>query len=80
MARGQVGELGIVNADFECVSARRVEEPVAHHCADGIGRDHRLADKAVDNAEDESLIDIRARHDCQRRLDRKMSNKHGEPA
>ena len=80
MAHGQVGELGVVDADFEGVSARRVQQPVAHHGADGTGRDHRLGDEAVDGAEDEWLIDGRARHDLQRRIEREMSDEYGEPA
>ena len=51
MARGQFGELGVVDADFERVGACRVEQPVAHHRADRAGRDHRLGDQAVDRAE-----------------------------
>ncbi len=80
MAHGQVGELGVVDPDFKDVSARRVQEPVAHHCPDRTGRDHRLRDEAVDGAKDDRLIDGRVRHDCQRRIDRKMPNEYGEPA
>ena len=55
VAHGQVGELGVVDADFEGVSARRVQQPVAHHRPDGTGRDHRLGDEAVDGAKNERL-------------------------
>jgi hypothetical protein len=74
----QVRQFGVVNADFESVSARRVQETIAHHCPDRIGRHHRLADEAVDDTEDESLIDVSTRHNCQCCLDRKMSDKHGK--
>ena len=47
--------------DFERIGARRVQEPVAHHRADGLGRDHRLGDEAVDRAKDGRLIEGRAR-------------------
>ena len=36
---------------FEYVSARGVQEPVAHHRPEGTGRHHRLGDEAVDGNE-----------------------------
>ena len=80
VAHRQVGELGVVDADFEGVSARRVQQPVAHHRPDGTGRDHRFGDEAVDGAKNERLIDGRAGHDRQRRIERKMSDEYREPA
>ncbi len=52
MARGQVGELGVVDTGFKRVGAGRVQEPIAHHCPDRMGGDHRLGDQAVDGAKD----------------------------
>ncbi len=80
MAHGQVSELGVVNAHFNGVRARRVQEPVAHHGSDGSGRDHRLGDEAIDGAKNNRLIDGCAGHDGQRRIERKMSNENREPA
>jgi hypothetical protein len=80
VARGQVGELGVVDGDFEGVGARRVQEPVAHHGADGTDRDHRLGDEAVDGAKDRRSIQGRACHDFQRRIERKVPNKYRESA
>ena len=34
VARGQVGALVVIDVDFQNVSARRVQEPVAHHGPD----------------------------------------------
>ena len=80
VANGQVGELGILKADVESVGARGVQEPVAHHGSDRAGRDHRLRHQAVDRAKDRRLIEGRAGHDGQGRVERKMSDEHGEPA
>ena len=80
VANGQVGELGVLKLDVEGVGARRVQEPVAHHGPDGAGRDHRLGHQAVDGAENGRLVERRAGHDGQRRIEREMSDEHGEPA
>jgi hypothetical protein len=76
----EIGELGVVIADFQGVCARRVQQPIAHGCADAIGRDHRLGDEAANGSEDENLVDGRACHDCPRRLERKVADKYSESA
>ena len=80
MAHGQVGELGGIDADFEGVSARGVQEPVTHHCPEGMGRDHRLGDEAIDGAKNNRSVDSGAGRDFQRRIERKMSDEYGQPA
>ena len=80
MAHGQVGELGLVEADFEGVSARRVQKEVPHHRPERTRRDHRLGDEAVDGAKYERLIDRGAGDDSQRRIEGKMSDEYRKPA
>jgi hypothetical protein len=80
MACGQVGELGVIDGDFEGVGARRVEQPVAHHRPDGAGRDHRLGHQAVHGAEHDRAIEGRARRHFQRRVEREVPDEDGEPA
>ena len=72
---GQVGKLRLVDPGFEDVSARGVQEPVAHHRPDRTGGDHRLGDEAVDGAKNERLIDGWAGHDGQRRIKGEMTDK-----
>jgi hypothetical protein len=80
MAHRQIGGLGVIDADIERVSARGVEEPIAHHRANGMVGHHRLGDEAVDRAEDGRSIQRSACHDFQRRIEGKMSNEDREPA
>jgi hypothetical protein len=80
VTHGQVSGLAVVNAHFEGVSASRVQQPVAHHGPHGAGRDHRLRDEAVDGAENTRLIEGRAGHDGQNRIEREMPNEYREPA
>jgi hypothetical protein len=47
----------IIHADLEQVGAGRVQQSIAHHCADGPGRNHRLGDKTVDRIKENALID-----------------------
>lgn len=53
---------------FEYVSARGVQEPVAHHRPEGTGRHHRLGDEAVDGNEGRAPGRRLARQDFQGRI------------
>jgi hypothetical protein len=73
VADGQAGNLGIVTGDAENVGARCVQETVAHHGADGAGRDHRLGNEAVDRGEDSSLIEVGACRHREHRVQRERA-------
>ena len=80
VAHAKGGALGFAGWDFMGVDARGVQEPVAHHRADGKGRDQAFGDQAVDGAEHRRSIQRILGDDLERGIEGEISDEDRKPA
>ena len=76
----QVGSICVVNADLKSISARGVEEPVAHHCAQGTRCHDRLGNETIYRAKNDRSVEGSTGYDLQGRIQSEGANEYSQPS